>query len=105
MKEYFMNQPSLLKSSRKVHLNGIQARIPGFLHRWSTGNIQYIRLIQFKTTRNSFFRKAKNTRLTARVFLRFPQVFQNPTCSDHSIQTHKSIWYFLNSFKNCPNLI
>ena len=40
------------------------------------------------------FRKAKNTRLAARVFLRFAQVSQHPRCLDQSIQTRKTIWYF-----------
>ena len=41
------------------------------------------------------FRKAKNTRLAARGFLRFSLVSQHPACLDHSIQTRESIWYFL----------
>ena len=37
------------------------------------------------------FRKAKNTRLAAHVFLRFSQVSQHPGCLDHVIQTRKTI--------------
>ena len=33
---------------------------------------------------------AKNTRLAARVFLRFSQASQRPACLDHSIQTSAS---------------
>ena len=40
------------------------------------------------------FRKAKNTRLAARVFLRFSQVSQHPACLDHFFQTRKTIRYF-----------
>ena len=40
------------------------------------------------------FRKAKTTRLVARVFLRFSQISQHPACLDHSIQTRKTIWSF-----------
>ena len=43
------------------------------------------------------FRKAKNTRLAARVFLRFSQVSQHPACLDQSIQSPntKTIRYLL----------
>ena len=43
------------------------------------------------------FRKAKNTRLAASVFLRFSQVLQIPKCLNYIIQTQESIWYFLNT--------
>ena len=43
----------------------------------------------------STFEKLKNTRLSARVFLRFSQVSQHPACLDHVIQTRKPIRYFL----------
>ena len=42
------------------------------------------------------FRKAKNTRLAARVFLRFFHVSQHPACLDHVIQKRKTIRYFFN---------
>ena len=41
------------------------------------------------------FRKAKNTRLATRVFLRFSRVSQHLTCLDHGIQIREFIWYFL----------
>ena len=40
------------------------------------------------------FRKAKNTRLAACVFLRFSTVSQHPACLNHVIQTRKTIRYF-----------
>ena len=43
------------------------------------------------------FRKAKNTRLVTRVFLRFSQVSRHPACLNHSVQTRECIWHFLNS--------
>ena len=48
--------------------------------------------------RNTYynFRKAKNTRVAARGFLRFSQVSQHPACLDQSIQTRKTIRYFFN---------
>ena len=51
------------------------------------------------------FRKAKNTRLAARVFLRFSQVLQHPKCLDQSIQTRKTIRYFFNITLKCVKLI
>ena len=42
------------------------------------------------------FRKAKNTRLAARVFVRFFTVSQHPACLDHVIQTRKTVRYFFN---------
>ena len=39
------------------------------------------------------FQKAKNTRLAARVFLRFSAVLQHPVHLDHVIQTRKTIRY------------
>ena len=43
------------------------------------------------------FRKAKNTRLAARVFLRFSTVLQHPAFSNHVIQTRKTIRHFFNT--------
>ena len=42
------------------------------------------------------FRKAKNTHVAARVFLRFSTVSQHPACLDHVIQTQKTTRYFFN---------